>query len=121
MFDVANDLRERFGYAAYFYLSAWERDPDTIIEGNTIIREEDDLEEIMIDTFEALRDSVDAVPETLINNTLELRSQIEPEQFEKIVVESIQAIGAGSLPRDATEFVEILNRSLQSGQFFAPS
>jgi restriction endonuclease Mrr len=113
MFNVANDLRERFDYAAYFYLSAWERDPNMRIEGNTIIREEDDFEEIMIDTFEALRDSVEAVPAALLSNTLELRSQIGPERFEQIVVERIQAIGAGSLPRDATEFVEALNRILQ--------
>lgn len=113
MIDLATDLKERFDFAAYFYVSGWERDPNMRIEGNTIIREEDDFEEIMIDTFEALRDSVSAVPNTLIGEAEMFRSQIGPEQYERIVVEGIQAIGRGWLPRDATEFVEALNRTLQ--------
>lgn len=114
MFDVANDLRERFDYAAYFYLSAWERDPNTRIEGNVIVREENEVEEMLIDTFETLRDTVDAVPDALIEAIDALRLQFGPERYERIVVENIQAIGAQSMPRNATEFVETLNRSMES-------
>ncbi len=117
MFDVANELRERFDFNAYWLQSAWEHDPAMEIINNTITGRDplrEAHEDRMIEIFERLRDTVDAVPEALISMTQELRSQIQPEQFEKIVVESIQAIGTGALPRNSTEFFEVLNRSLRS-------
>lgn len=37
MTDIQCDLRERFGYAAYLYLSAWERDPNGMIDARRLI------------------------------------------------------------------------------------
>lgn len=59
MKDIASDLKERFDYAAYFYLSAWERDPNGLIN-DQIVYDYTDAETQLIDTFETLRDSVDA-------------------------------------------------------------
>ncbi len=113
MFDVAHDLRERFDWAAYFYMSAWEHDPNMRIEGNTIIREENKVEEMLIDTFEALRDTVDAVPDDLVKSVGALREQIGAERYEQIVGDHIEAISPQFLPGNATEFVATLSRMLQ--------
>ena len=36
MIDVVKDLRERFDFSAYMILSAWEYEPDGIIDERTI-------------------------------------------------------------------------------------
>jgi hypothetical protein len=112
MFDVRQDLRERFDYAAYFYLSAWERDPDTRIEGNEIVRDErrEEFEDQMTDTFEALRDTVDAVPADMLKGIEDWRSRVGAKQYEEIVGNSL--IDMKPLPRNATEFVQVLNSAL---------
>lgn len=85
-----------------------------MIDENTI-RECTDAENQMIDTFEELRNSVDAVPLAIIAKAEELRASIGPEKYEPIVIEAIQNIGCKSLPSNATEFLESLNLSLQVG------
>lgn len=110
MTDIANDLKERFDYAAYFYLSAWEHDPEMFIDGNVIVRDEakSDFEDQMIDTFEKLRDSVDAISPVIIAKADELRTSVGQEKYEELVVSAIQNVGCTSLPKDATEFLESL-------------
>lgn len=111
MSDISNDLKERLDYAAYFYLSAWEHDPETVIDGNVIVRDEakSDAEDQMIATFEMLRDSADSIPLAIIAKTEELRATIGPKKHEELLVSAIQDIGRGSIPKDATEFLQILN------------
>lgn len=113
MFDVIEDLRERFDHAAYFYLTAWEHDPAMRIEGNVIIREKNDVEEMLIDTFEALLDTVDAVPGDLIRTVSALYARIGPEQYDQIAGDCIVAITRQFLPRNATEFAAMLIQRLQ--------
>ncbi|RTL77237.1 MAG: hypothetical protein EKK35_17900 [Bradyrhizobiaceae bacterium] len=107
MKDIASDLKERFDYAAYFYLSAWERDPNGLID-EQIVYDYADAETQLIDTFETLRDSVDAVPESLIAAADKMRSTLGPEKFAGLVGDAIQNIGRGTLPKDATEFLEVI-------------
>lgn len=116
MADIAKDLKERFDYVAYFFLSAWEHDPEAKIVGNTIVRDKgkEDAEDRVIDTFEKLRDSADAIPPTVIEKTEELHSSIGPKNYEALLVEAIQNVGRSSLPSNANEFLEALNLSLQN-------
>jgi hypothetical protein len=115
MNDIASDLIQRFTYASYFSLSAWEHDPETHIVGTTIVRDKDreDTESKLIDTFEKLCDSVNAVPSSLIAKTEELRASLAPGKYEAVLIEAIQNVGRKSFPKDATEFVESLNSSLE--------
>lgn len=84
------------------------------IEGNTIIREEEnDLEEMMIDTFEALRDTVDAVPGDMVKSLETLHEQIGAARYEQIVGDHIRSISTQFLPGNATEFAATLSRTLQ--------
>ncbi len=68
----------------------------------------------MIDTFERLRDSTEAIPLAVVSKAEELRSSIGSKRYEALLVEAIQNVGRSSLPRDATEFLETLNLALQN-------
>lgn len=115
MTDIASDLKERLDYAAYFYLSAWEHDSEAVVDGNVIVRDEakSDFEDQMIATFEKLRDGVDGIPLTILAKTEALRVKIGQEKYEAALIEAIQNIGHTTLPQDASEFLNSLNRSLQ--------
>ncbi len=116
MNDIATDLKECFDDFAYSYLGAWEHDPQMVIENNTITGRDparEDHENRMIEIFEKLRDTVDAIPPSIIAKTEESRESISSEKYESSVIEAIQNVGRTSLPKDATEFLESLNLSLQ--------
>lgn len=53
-------------------------------------------------------------PASTIAKTEELRATIGPEKYEALVIEAIQNGNSNSLPCNATEFLEILNASLQN-------
>jgi hypothetical protein len=59
-----------------------------------------------------LRDSVDAIPPSLIQATEELRTAVRDE-FEAALVRRIKLVGSEFLPACAAEFVEVLNKSVQ--------
>jgi hypothetical protein len=59
-----------------------------------------------------LRDTIDAIPPSLIKETEELRDAW-PELFETTLVHGVQVVGFGFLPISATGFVEVLNRTVQ--------
>ena len=65
MIDVMKDLRECFDFSAYMILSAWEYEPDGMIDERTI-RDFTDSERAYLAIFEKLRDTVDAIPTSLI-------------------------------------------------------
>lgn len=115
MTDIASELKERLDYAAYFYLSAWEHDPEGVVDGNVIVRDEakSDFEDQMIATFEKLRDGVDGIPLAIIAKTEALREKIGPETYERILGEAIAKVGRTSFPNTAKEFLETLNLSLE--------
>ncbi len=107
MTDIASDLKERFDYAAYFYLSAWERDPNGLVN-DQIVYDYTDAEDQLIDTFESLRDSVDVIPESIIATVEKMRATVGPEKYEELVGNAIQNIGRNTLPKDATEFLKAI-------------
>jgi hypothetical protein len=117
MTDIASDLKAGLDYAAYFYLSAWEHDPQTVIKDNAITERDparEDHEIRMIEIFEGLRDSVDAIPLAIISKTKELRTAIGPEKYEALLIEATRRVGRTSFFKDASEFLEMLNSSMQS-------
>jgi hypothetical protein len=106
MADIATDLKQRFDWAMYLSLEAYEVLPD----GRSF--ERTDRDEYAIDVFKKLCDSVDAIPPLLIKATEELRA-VEPELFEKLLAHRILLIGPDFSPTSAAEFVEVLNRIVQ--------
>lgn len=121
--NIADDLKERFDHAAYVYLSAWEYNPETIIEGNVIVRDQSkyEFEDQMIEVFEKLRDSLDGVPSSIIAKAEELRAAAGPEKYEIIVIQAIQNVGYNSFPSTANQFLESLTLSLQFKRAHADS
>jgi hypothetical protein len=79
-------------------------------DGRSFVRSDED--ERAIGLFENLRDSVDAIPPSLIQATEELRTAVRDE-FEAALVRRIKLVGSEFLPACAAEFVEVLNKSVQ--------
>jgi len=78
---------------------------------HTIVDLTDD-EARAVKIFETLRETVDAIPPSLIKATEELRAAW-PELFETNLVHGVQVVGFGCFPTSATEFVDALNRTVQ--------
>jgi hypothetical protein len=107
MIDFVADLKRRFDWAMYVNLEAYEVLPD----GKSIARS--DERERAIDILENLHDSVDAIPPPLIKATEALRNA-RPDLFEKTLLHGLRVIGcSGFFPASATEFVEMLNRTVE--------
>jgi hypothetical protein len=104
--DVASDLKQRFEWAMYLSLEAYVVLPD----GKSFERSNED--EYAIGVFKNLREAVDAVPPSLIEATEKLRAAA-PEKFEEALVRAVQAVGFGFSPTSATEFIEVLNQTVQ--------
>jgi hypothetical protein len=86
MIDLATDLKQRFDWAMYVSLEAYEVLPD----GKSIARS--DERERAIDIFENLHDSVDAIPPPLIKATEALRDA-RPDLFEKTLLHGLRVVG----------------------------
>jgi hypothetical protein len=104
MIDVATELKERFDLAAIWFLERSD-----VMHGVEADLPEEDAK--AVDMLTNLRDSVDAIPPSLINETDRLRS-VDPKLFESTLVRGVQLVGFGFYPVTATEFVEVLNRSV---------
>jgi hypothetical protein len=78
---------------------------------DTIVDLTDD-EARAVKIFETLRDTIDAIPPSLIQETEELRDAW-PELFETTLVHGVQVVGFGFISTTATGFVEVLNRTVQ--------
>jgi hypothetical protein len=107
MTDIATDLRERFDFAMFWFLEQYEVLPD----GQTVT----DLSEEnakAVDILEMLGNTVDAIPPSLIKATETLRDA-GPDLFEKTLIHGVQVVGFGFFPTSATEFLEVLNRTVQ--------
>jgi hypothetical protein len=103
MTDLADDLKERFDWAMYQCQEAYVVLPD----GKSFERSDED--ERLIAVFKNLFDSVDAIPSSLIETAEQLRAAA-PELFEELLA---QAIEHNCSSTSATEFVEVLNRTVQ--------
>jgi hypothetical protein len=102
----ANDLKERFDWALYLNLEAYEVLPD----GRSFVRS--DEAEAAIGIFESLHGSVDKVPPVLLEAAEALRLH-SPFLFDAALAKRVQMVGSGFAPVSATEFVEALNRDVE--------
>src|SRR6266478_8522101 len=113
MIDVVKDVRERFDFSAYMILSAWEYEPDGMINERTI-RDFTDSERAYLAIFEKLRDTVDAIPASLIEAAEECYAALGPVGYEEAMIANVQAIGSQTPPKDATEFLTTFDASFGS-------
>jgi hypothetical protein len=108
MTTVSSDLQERFDYAALFYLSAWEYDPNGMIDDHTI-RECTDEEARMIDLYERLSVTVGMIPPELMREAEELHATSQ-DVFVQVLESLIPCVGCDAFtPTSATEFMQKLN------------
>ena len=105
MIDMTTDLKDRFDFAAYWFLDRHE-----IFNG--IEAELSDEDAKAAEVLNHLRDSVDAIPPSLIHTAEELRTSW-PDDFERWFVHGVQCAGVNYFPADATEFVKALNHTVQ--------
>ena len=69
-------------------------------------------ENARMDAYISLRDSVAAIPASLMEETAELRKR-KPNVYESLVEKQISAIGNGFYPKEAVEFVKVLNMNIE--------
>lgn len=103
---LADDLKERFDWALYLNLEAYELLPD----GRSFVRS--DEAEAAIGIFESLHGSVNEVPPALVEAAEALRL-VAPGLFDAAFANRVQMVGSGFSPVSATEFVEALNQDVQ--------
>jgi len=82
-----------------------------LADGKSI--EHSDEDERAIDIFEIVLATLDAIPPSLIEAAEELRAA-EPKRFEGALSRGLGSVGYGFSPADATGFVEVLDRTVQS-------
>jgi hypothetical protein len=109
--DIASDLRDRFDFAVLWFHEKCELDANYLLDEHAVVDLTDD-ETRAIKILETLRDTIDAIPPSLLKETEELRNAW-PELFEPTLVHGVQVVGFGFFPTSATEFVEVLNRTVQ--------
>jgi hypothetical protein len=111
MIDLATELKERFQCIQLNHLEKWEMygvNPDGMSIPDVWTDEENDA----IDLLKTLQDTVDAIPAALMKATEKLRNDA-PELFDKLLLHGVQVVGFDFHPASATEFVEVLNRTVQ--------
>jgi hypothetical protein len=107
MTDIATDLKDRFYWAAICF---FER--HALLHGIDTATELPAKDAKAVELLEALRDSVHAMPPSLIVATEDLRNA-GPDAFESWLVHGVQVVGFGYYPTSATEFLQALNNSVQ--------
>lgn len=116
MISLPDRLKESFDNYAYDYLTGWEHDPRMEIINNCITGRDPELEaheREMVELFERLRDSVDAIPATVIADVETRRSMLGNEKFEAVFKPTVEAVGVNSFPKNATDFIGTLMLNLQ--------
>jgi len=111
MMDIAADLKDRFWVVELDLHEKWEL-REMLPAGETIPDVLIENERRAMEILEACRESVDAVPEHLLNIAKEFLEN-GPVLFERTAMGLTQAIGFGFYPENATKFVELLNDNLQ--------
>jgi hypothetical protein len=96
MIDIATDLRERFDFAALWYLARHEVLPD---KRTMTDLSDEDAEVVRI--LETLRDTADAIPPSLLKAT-ETLHDADPEKFETTLLHGVRVVGFGFSPTCAT-------------------
>ena len=65
-----------------------------------------------VELLKTLSETVDAIRRSLIE-TAEMLRDTAPDLFEKMLMHGVQVVGFGFAPATATEFLEVLNRTVQ--------
>ncbi len=78
-----DDLKGRFDYSIIFFESAWEHDPNGMIDDRTV-RPHTEEEARVIDIFERLSETVETIPPNVLREAEDLRTKA-PEAFEEIL------------------------------------
>ena len=100
-------------------LSAWEYEPDGMIDERTI-RDFTDSERAYLAIFEKLRDTVDAIPTSLIEAAEQRYVALGPVGYEEAMIANVQAIECQTPPKDAAEFLTTFDAGLRpAGLVFA--
>ena len=103
MIDLCTDLKQRFDFAAFWFLDYCEK-----FHGLDASLPDKDAKAVEI--LNTLRDSVDAIPSALIRTAEAFRTDA-PEVFERWLLHGVQVVGFGFYPANATEFVQALNNT----------
>lgn len=98
--NVADELKDRFIGMYFFVMEGMEFRPGFILT---------DGEYAVAHRFEALHDSVDAIPEHVRIATEALVAKTEPLVFERHLQAAIDAVGGPAYSKNATEFLQSLN------------
>lgn len=106
MIDVLKDVRERFDFSAYMILSAWEYEPDEMIDERAI-RDFSDSERAYLAIFE------NAIPASLIEAVEARYAALGPVGYEEAMIANVQAIECHTPPKEATEFLTTFDAGLR--------
>src|SRR5450755_1107657 len=112
MIDVLKDVRERFDFSAYMILSAWEYEPDEMIDERAI-RDFSDSERAYLAIFEKVRDTVDAIPASLIEAVEARYAALGPVGYEEAMIANVLFIVIQPPPKEATEFLTTFDAGLR--------
>jgi hypothetical protein len=105
--DIATDLRDRFEFAIIWFYERSE-----VMSDGESVPDLSDEDAKAVKLLKALLDTVDTIPPPLIEASTKLRDAA-PDLFEKLFTHGVQVVGFGFAPITATEFLEVLNRTVQ--------
>lgn len=98
--SVAEELKDRFIGMYFFVMEGMEFRPGFILT---------DEEYAVAHQFDALHDSVDAIPDHVCIAAEALVAKTEPLVFERHLQAAIGAVGRPGYSKNATEFLQSLN------------
>jgi len=115
--DIAADLKDRFWVVELDLLEKWESH-GLIPDGKTIPDVWTEAEHRAMDMLKACRQSVDAIPDELMQATKAFLEN-NPVMFERTAMSLTGAIGFAFFPASAATFCEVLNENLERVEAYA--
>jgi hypothetical protein len=107
MIDIASDLKTRFYWAAIWFFE--RHDMKYGVDSGFHLEAKHAK---AVEILDALHDSVDIIPPSLIRTAEALRADT-PDAFERWLVHGVQSVGFGFYPADAAEFLKALNHTVE--------
>jgi hypothetical protein len=109
--DIASDLKDRFWVVELGLLEKWEAH-GLLPDGKTIPDVWNESEHRAIDLLKACRESVDTIPDDLMQATKAFLES-NPVIFERTAMSLTSIIGFAFFPASAAAFCEVLNENMQ--------
>jgi hypothetical protein len=100
MTDIRADLAERFAAALDHYFGIEQTNVDSVIA-----------------IFDQLCETVDDIPEQMIEHTQKLAAFVGPEKFDAALGNALVDVGSKFTPRDAADFLTRVNLALPFVRF----